>query len=95
MAVNGSQALELLHKGQENNQVHEAHASIDTVAIFPPVNTPVSTAHGIGISSNPIYHTAFMQCRSCCNCNPQCNYYGKGYFDARGNYVGPRAQQVP
>ena len=79
MTVNRSQTLEISH---------EAHGTRPTVDTSLSGNAPVSTAHGIRISSNPNYHTAFMQCRSCCNCNSQCSYYGKGFFDAQGNYVG-------
>ena len=79
MTVNRSQALDISH---------DAHATRPRVDMSPSGNAPVSTAHDIRTSSNPIYHTAFMQCRSCCNCNSQCSYYGKGAFDAQGNYVG-------
>ena len=88
MAINRSQALEPAHKEMENNQVREAHTTRQAVGISPPGNAPVSTAHGIRPPSSSNYHTAFMQCRACCNCNPQCSYYGQGHFDAQGHFVG-------
>jgi hypothetical protein len=88
MAPNSSQALELLHHNQEENKVHEVLATSLTPALSPPGKAPESTDPGIRVSPNPVFHTAFMQCRSCCNCDPNCSYYGKGLFDAQGNYVG-------
>jgi hypothetical protein len=55
----------------------------------PSGSVPLSTAHRSRPPSNPVYHTAFMQCRACCNCDSQCSYFGKGNFDINGNYVGP------
>jgi len=88
MTVHRSQTLEPSTKSQENNQVREAHTARHAVDISPPGNAPVSAAHGIRPPSNSNHHTAFMQCRTCCNCNSQCSYFGKGNFDAQGNFVG-------
>jgi len=89
MSANRSQSAERSYKNQEHNQVRMAHAAEHAAAIAPLGSSPASASHGIRVSSNTNYHTAFMQCRSCCNCNSQCCYYGKGHFDALGNYVGP------
>ena len=88
MTVNVSQTLEKSYEGQETGEVREAHSSRHTLASSPSGSVPLSTAHRNRSSLSPNYHTAFMQCRACCNCNAQCSYYGKGNFDSRGNYIG-------
>ena len=83
-----SQTKELLHEKDETIQVRKARATSDVVALFPTGKTPLSTAPEHRGSPGPVYHTAFMQCRACCNCDPLCSYFGKGRFDALGHYLG-------
>jgi len=89
MAANTSQAPGLSYKNPETSQLRSAHSGGHAAAATPPENAPVSTAHESRTSSNIYHHTAFMQCRFCCNCHAQCSYYGKGHFDVHGNYTGP------
>ena len=91
MATNRSQALEHYQAGGDNSEVREAHSNRHMADVPLPGNAPASTAHGVrsSPSPSPVYHTAFMQCRACCNCDSQCSYFGKGNFDLNGNYVGP------
>jgi len=88
MTVIRSQQIETSPDNQGNDTVREAHQTRQAVDIFPSGNSPVSEAHGIRPPSNSKHHTAFMQCRACCNCNSQCSYFGKGHFDVQGNFVG-------
>ena len=90
MTVDRSQALEHYQEGSDSSEVREAHSNRHVVDMPLPENSPASTAHAIrsSPSSNPVYHTAFMQCRACCNCDSQCSYFGRGNFDLSGNYMG-------
>ena len=83
-----SQTMETSPEDLGNDQVREAHHTRQAVDISPSGNAPVSAAHGIRSPSNSNFHTAFMQCPACCNCTSQCSYFGRGHFDALGNYVG-------
>ena len=89
MTVNRSEALELAPETQETIQVRETNTTDDTIALFFTDNSPAPAVREIRVSPAPVYHTAFMQCRSCCNCDSQCSYFGKGHFDANGKYLGP------
>lgn len=89
MTVNGSQAIQLLQESYESSELKETPAIQHTVKAAATKITPVPESPENSQSLNPYYHTAFMQCRSCCNCDPQCSYYGKGHFDSKGNYIGP------
>lgn len=88
MTADVSQTLEISQEGQETGEVREAHSTRHSFDNSPSKTVPLSTAHRNRSSARPKYHTAFMQCRSCCNCNAQCSYYGKGNFDSMGKYVG-------
>jgi hypothetical protein len=88
MADKQSPALEPSRQTPYDSQTHETRKSRHSVDVSPSANAPVSAAHGIRPSSGSNHHTAFMQCRACCNCTAQCSYYGQGSFDAQGNYLG-------
>jgi len=87
MAGNRSQALENFQEDHDRTEVREHHSTA------PAVETASSgreyASRDGRSSAGPIYHTAFMQCRACCNCHAECSYYGRGHFDSRGNYIGP------
>lgn len=70
------------------DKVRESHQTRQMVDMTPPGNAHVSAAHWNRSPSTNHYHTAFMQCRACCDCDGGCSYYGKGKFDSDGNYLG-------
>jgi len=88
MSATRSQAQTLPPKARETSPVRSAYDGGHAGSTGSPENAAFSTPHHIRTASDPQYHTAFMQCRTCCNCHSQCSYYGKGRFDARGNYLG-------
>ena len=72
----------------QEDQAHEIHQARQPVGLSPLGNVLVFTAHGIRPPTDSNYHTAFMQCRACCNCDSGCSYYGQGKFDSLGHYLG-------
>lgn len=89
MTINRSQAIEHVQEIHETGEVHGSYYTDITLENYSSTNTQMSPSSETEPSPGPNYHTAFMQCRACCNCNSQCSYHSKGHFDPQGNYVGP------
>ena len=87
MAVFRTQTALSADIGQAD-QTFEDHTSRQLTDVSAPMNTPAPDSRENTSSSGSNHHTAFLQCRACCNCDSGCSYYGKGKFDARGNYLG-------